>query len=267
MNIRRQILAILLPLVALLPLVGMGQPAAVQAQVSPPEFAGPSYPATPGWTPFYTENPGSVTAGLNYPSEWVDGASNLFVGWMHAYTQASNTYYDVRRYNPAGQQTGQWRVQPDSTFKADGGQLTPTGADLLVVLTAHGPSDGTTRPLIVGMQRIAGVFTPYAQGIPAGKAGAQIPPGQAEVALTMDELVAALNTPSSALYQAEARLVKNNSQLGAERAISGQGVLTVGNTPTVLYQFTKDRIYETFNENAPGFWPKLRLWAAGSGGK
>lgn len=75
--------------------------------------------------------------------------------------------------------------------------------------------------------------------------------------MTIQEYVDALTNAGSPLSVQLDKHIKNNSQVGAERAVITGHVLTYDNVRPTLFQFTKDRVYEVFSENLPGFWPWL----------
>jgi hypothetical protein len=52
--------------------------------------------------------------------------------------------------------------------------------------------------------------------------------------------------------------LQDKARDGARVALSDLGVLTVNNVAGVLYRFFMDRVYQTFSDNVPGFWPWLR---------
>jgi len=56
------------------------------------------------------------------------------------------------------------------------------------------------------------------------------------------------------------RLVIDNMTSKAELAIANKKVLTEANAKDYFYQFFKDRLYEVFAQNVPGFWDWLNLF-------
>lgn len=93
---------------------------------------------------------------------WVDHAGNVFESdfWL----RGNESAVEIRRYNPAGELTGQWTLRPPTGFKVDGYGIFQSGAHLLVLLCGHEAIADPQRRNIVWRDQVENVAVPYPQG-------------------------------------------------------------------------------------------------------
>jgi hypothetical protein len=189
----------------------------------------------------------------------VDAAGNRFSLLAQAVPANGNdTYITLYKITPQGTFIS-WVFRPSQGQKIDKANLLRSGNDVIVECITHAITSNKPRLLMKESAVVQGVFVTTAsyEGEEGG-AGAWQPDGQPpqppqEAGMTKDEFVAALNTPSDPLAVALGKTIKNKSR----EAISTEKVLTENNGQHYFYQFFKDRLYEVFAENAPGFWAWL----------
>jgi hypothetical protein len=186
----------------------------------------------------------------------VDAAGNRFSLLAQAVPANGNdTYITLHKITPAGAFTS-WVFRPSQGQKIDKANLLRSGNDVIVECITHAITSNKPRLLMKESAVVQGVFVTTAsyegeEGGAGAYTGGELPPQEA--GMTKDEFVLALNTPNDPLAVALGKTIKNKSR----EAISTEKVLTENNGQHYFYQFFKDRLYEVFAENVPGFWAWL----------
>jgi hypothetical protein len=202
--------------------------------------------------------PGHTSAGDTYidTDGMVDAAGNRFSLLAQAVPNAGNdTYVTLYKITPSGTFVT-WVFRPTAGQKIDKANLLRSGNDVIVEAITHAITSVKPRQLTKESAVVQGVFVTTAsyegeEGGAGAYTGGELPPQEA--GMTKDEFVLALNTPNDPLAVALGKTIRNKSR----EAISTEKVLTENNGQHYFYQFFKDRLYEVFAENVPGFWAWL----------
>lgn len=198
------------------------------------------------------------------------------------FPNTNNPPIDIRLIPPSGPfpDAPTWTWVP--TYKAVAVGLDHSGTTLIVWAKTHQTGVTGIRTIATEYAFIPNVWHVTADDIEAeGGAGAFQPSGGGGgggTEVTIDEVKAAVR---EVIGIADGRSLADEWGAGTQpnshsrdwrqvledkskSAISESNVTTTANIKDALYQFTKDREYEVFEQNAPGFWAWLRGKVAGT---
>lgn len=149
--------------------------------------------------------------------------------------------------------------------------IIPPGAalgSLIVPYAAHGPADAThnTRVSPWGYVVLRDVYIPHAQGVdPDEVFGMELPGAPTEGGITIEQVRAEVTRGIDAFDQ---RLGSEAPREDIKGLIEGRlkslNMWSQSLQDNGLDRFIMQRVYQTFSDNVPGFWPWLRSRVPGA---
>ena len=193
--------------------------------------------------------------------ECIDAAGNSFEAT--ALGDEWNGYVLVKKKSPTGQVLAEIEVLPANGMKLDTCGICQSGRHIRISLGNHMSGEQSPEPLSRDLYVWQNIAAPYAVGAaPFGAEGAYMPEensgGGGITEAQIDQIVAETVNALHLAHGGSPPSIRQGIEDKAKDAIRELNMHSDSMQYRGIDQWLRDRVYQTFEENAPGFWEWLR---------